>query len=188
MSSSSAQMSLLLLLAALLGGLAAWWLAQRRLQAVNAGHTRLQTEWAQWRQLVERRLAERPDPDWTPLMHRLGAIEKAVGSIRLPTPESTNLRPVLDAVAAMRVQAPPVFPAAQLDPLHARLLSIETHLSALFSRLGAVENRLAHLRIPEPMAAPNLQPLMASLLELQRAVAALRGPAAGAADGGSRLP
>ncbi len=181
-----AQMAFWLLLAALLGGVCAWWLAQRRLQALNAEHTRLQNEWVQWRQLIERRLAERPEPDWTPLMHRLGAIEKAVGNIRLPTPESTNLRPVLDAVASIRLQAPPVFPAAQLDPLHARLLSIETHLSGLFSRLGAVENRLAHLRLPEPMAAPNLQPLMASLLELQRAVAALRGPAAGAADGGFR--
>lgn len=178
-----AQMAFLLLLAALLGGVCAWWLAQRRLQAVSADHTQLQNEWAQWRQLIDHRLAERPDPDWTPLMHRLGAIEKAVSSIRLPTPEPTNLRPVLDAVASIRMQPPPVIPAAQLEPLHGRLLSMETHLAALFSRLGAVENRLANLRIPEPMAAPNLQPLMASLLELQRAVAALRVPSASAMDG-----
>lgn len=208
-----AKISFLLLLSAVLGGMVAWWLASRHFGQVGVELKAQQDEWRQWRSQIDRRLGERPEPDWTPLLQRLGSLERAVGSIRLPVPESTNLRPVLDAVASLRLHDAPV---VNLEPLHARLLALEDslrrhapvaaqsldatvdlspvlsrlalidntlalsegHFSNLGHRLAALETRLANLRLPEPQAAPNLQPLMASLLELQRAVAALRTPQA----------
>ncbi len=185
-----AKVTLLMLAASLLGGLLAWWLVRRDFKAVAAEQARHEGDWALWRQQFDRRLVERTDPDLTPLLHRLGEIEKTIGSIRLPTPEPTNLRPVLDAVASIRL---PEGLKANLDPLHARLLALEgaikgiaataalpptesgpSTLTGLAGRLDAIEARLAELRPPGPVAAPNLQPLMASLLELQRAVAAIR--------------
>lgn len=190
-----AQIALLMLVSALLGGVVAAWLVRRSLQALTDEQVRQHGAWTQWRQQIEQRLAERPEPDLAPLVQRLAALEKAVGGIRLPTPEPTNLRPVLDAVASIRLPEPP---KPNLEPLNARLLQLEeavkatampasmlakeVELTALISRLGAIENQLSRLRMPDPVAAPNLQPLMASLLELQRAVAAIGTPAATAVD------
>ena len=180
MSSVSAQLVFLLLASALLGGLCAWWLAQRRFDRcvadAAAERQRLQDDWGQWRQQMDHRLAAPTGPDWTPLLQRLGAVEKAVHGIRLPTPEAINLRPVIDAVASMRLPGPS---AVDLQPLHARLQALESDLAVVLSHLGALETRLSNLRLPEPTAAPNLQPMMTGLLELQRAVAALRMPPAG---------
>ncbi len=148
-----AKIALLMLVAAGLGGLVAWWLVRRQLQAMAAEQARHQADWALWRQQIDRRLDERPEPDWSPLMHRLTALEKAVSGIRLPTPEPTNLRPVLDAVASIRW---PEVPKVNLEAVQARLLAIEESIR------GTAQ------------AASSLQPLMASLLELQRAVAAIR--------------
>ncbi len=161
------QMAVLMLLATLLGGMVAWWLAKQRIADLLAERTRLHEECAQWRRQIERQLAEPPGPDWTPVMHRLGALEKAIGSIRLPTPEPINLRPVLDAVASLRR---PDLQPINLEPLHARLL--------------ALEDSIRRLHLPTPREA-DLQPLMASLLQLQRAVAALRGPSAPETDPGA---
>ncbi len=193
-----AKVTFLMLVAALLGALLAWWLVRRDLKTMAAEQARHQSDGALWRQQIDRRLAEQADPDLTPLLHRLSAMEKAIGSIRLPTPEPTNLRPVLDAVASIRL---PEGLKANIDPVHARLLALEaaikgiagpaallpreaelSGLAGLGARLDAIETRLAQLRIPEPVAAPNLQPLMASLLELQRAVAAIRMPPATTVD------
>lgn len=148
----------LALLAALVGACLGWWVARRHLEEMSLEHSRQRNDWAQWRQELDRRLAERPSPDWTPVMHRLGALEKAIGGIRLPTPEPTNLRPVLDAVASLRR---PDLQAVNLEPLHARLL--------------AVEDAIRRIHIPAPRET-DLSPLMASLLQLQRMVGALRLP------------
>lgn len=193
-----AKVTLLMLAASLLGGLLAWWLVRRDFKALAAEQARHEGDWALWRRQLDRRLVERTAPDLTPLLHRFGAIEKAIGSIRLPTPEPTNLRPVLDAVASIRL---PEGLKANLDPLHARLLALEgaingiaataalppagdgpSAITGLGGRLDAIEARLAELRSPASVAAPNLQPLMASLLELQRAVAAIRIPPATTVD------
>ncbi len=128
----SAKLALLLLVAALLGGLCAWWLAQRRFERhmadVAREHQRRQDEWAQWQQLVDRRLAAAAEPDWTPLLQRLGAVEKAINGIRLPTPEPTNLRPVMDAVASIRQ---PRVPAADLQPMMTGLMELQRAVAAL---------------------------------------------------------
>jgi hypothetical protein len=198
MSVWSVKVSLLLLTAALLGGLLAWWLVRRDLRTMAAEQARHHADGASWRQQTDRRLAARSDPDLTPLMDRLAAIEKALGNIRLPTPEPINLRPVLDAVASIRLHDPL---KATLDAMHVRLLALEmaitgntgagaplsptaepSHPPGLGDRLHAIETRLTQLRMPEPMAAPNLQPLMASLLELQRAVADIRAAPAMTTD------
>ncbi len=156
---------LLLLLAALSGAaVAAWWLG-RRFQQASAEQARQQAEWQTWRLQIERRLAERREPDLTPLVQRLAGLEKAVGSIRLPTPEPTNLRPVLDAIASIRL---PAAPAVNLEPLHNRLLGLEdairqmgtpaatpapavpaareAELAGVVAQLGAIEQQLARLR------------------------------------------
>lgn len=153
----------LALLAALLGACLGWWMARRHLQELALEHARQRADWAQWRQELDRRLAERQSPDFTPVMHRLGALEKAVGGIRLPTPEPINLRPVLDAVASLRR---PDLQPVNLEPLHARLL--------------AVEDSIRRIHIPVPRET-DLSPLMASLLQLQRMVGAQRQPPAAGA-------
>jgi uncharacterized protein HemX len=158
----SASLVLLLLLAALLGGAVAAWWVRRSAQQASAEQARQQVEWDTWRLQIERRLAERREPDLTPLVQRLAALEKAVGSIRLPTPEPTNLRPVLDAIASIRL---PAAPAVNLEPLHNRLLGLEdairimgtptaapapaareADLAGVVARLGAIEQHLARLR------------------------------------------
>ncbi len=147
----------MLLLAALVGGFGtALWMRQRLAQtaALQAQEAEL---WGTWRAQVEKRLAERREPDWTPVLQRLGALEKAIGNVRLPTPEPTNLRPVLDALASIRL---PVPPAVNLDPLHTRLLGLEDairlqgapaanrggDLSGVLARLTEIEQHLARLR------------------------------------------
>ena len=161
-----AKISFLLLLAALFGGLFGWWLARRHFEDVTAHHAQLQDEWRQWRSQIERRLGEPTEPDWTPVMQRLGSIERAIGSIRLPAVEPTNLRPVLDAVASIRLP-----PAQERPPLD---------LAPVISRMAQLEAAVRGIVIPAPVhtnvAATDLQPLMANLLELQRAVAALHAP------------
>lgn len=170
-----AEVTLLLLAAALPGALLAWWLVRRDFKALAAELARHEGDWGLWRQQVDRRLAERADPYLTPLLHRLSAIEKAVASIRVPTPEPTNLRPVLDAVASIRLADGL---KANLEPLHARLRALEgaingiattsalppiedklSALAGLGGRLDAIEVRLAELRSPASSAAPELQPL-----------------------------
>ena len=132
----SAKLALLMLGSALLGGLCAWWLARRHFERRfelhladgAAEHQRLQAEWVQWRQQVDRRLAAPADPDWTPLLQRLGAVEKALHGIRLPTPEPTNLRPVIDAVASMRV---PSTAAVDLQPMMTGLMELQRAVATL---------------------------------------------------------
>ena len=160
MSPMVAKISALMLLAALLGCVLGWWVARRHLQELSLERARQQHEWAQWRQELDRRLAERSAPDWTPVMHRLGALEKAIGGIRLPTPEPINLRPVLDAVASLRR---PDLQPINLEPLHARLL--------------AMEDAVRRIHMPVHRET-DLSPLMASLLQLQRMVGALGTAAA----------
>ena len=163
------KIAFLLMLGAVLGGLFAWWLAHRHFEDVTVEHTRLHEEWRQWRSQIERRLGERPaEPDWSPLVQRMGAIERAIGGIRFPAPEPTNLRPVLDAVASIRLPSPTAAQPVNLEPL--------------ISRVTQLESTVRSIVIPAPvhttLAAPDLQPVMASLLELQRAVAKLRPPGA----------
>jgi hypothetical protein len=153
-----AKMAFWLLFAALFGGLIAWWLTQRHFVGLSTEQRRQQGEWNEWRQHIEQRLAQPAQPDWAPVMQRLGQLDQAINGIHLPVPEPTNLRPVLDAVATLRM--PEVAPV-NLEPLN--------------MRLQALEHAVKQIVIPASAAAPNLQPLMASLLELQRAVAVLGG-------------
>lgn len=122
MSPLLAEIAFLMVLALLCGGFIGWWLQRNRLEQLSREHQQQQEEWGQWRRLVERRLAEPPAPDWTPVLQRVGGVEKAVAAIRFPSPEPTNLRPVLDAVASIRM---PEAPAVNLEPLHNRLLGLE---------------------------------------------------------------
>jgi hypothetical protein len=48
----------LMFLAALLGGWLAWWWFKRRYADVTVEHSSLRDEWRQWRQAVDRSLAE----------------------------------------------------------------------------------------------------------------------------------
>lgn len=175
----------LLLLAAVAGGLLAWWMSRWHLSQMRAEHERVQVEWQAWREQFEERLSQRPDPDWAPVLHRLHSLERAVQGIRLPTPEPTNLRPVLDALAAIRPALPEPL---NLDPLYARLMAVEDSvkramtggqrpldLGPTHSRLDRLEQMLRNLQSPPASAPqPHLQPVMASLLELQRMVGSIR--------------
>ena len=169
MPSLPAETAVLLALATLCGGFIGWWLQHRRLVELRLEHSKQQYEWVQWRRHIERRLAEPPAPDWTPVLHRLGGVEKAILGIRFPSPEPTNLRPVLDAIASIRM---PEAPAVNLEPLHNRLLGLEDavrrigitppaavkeiDLSGLLSRLASVESivKVVAASVATPAAAP----------------------------------
>lgn len=171
MPSLSADPLLLLLTAALLAtllgaGLALGW-ARHRLAKAQAELQQQQAEWSAWRAQIERRLADRREPDWTPLLQRLSAMEKALGHIRMPAPEPVNLRPVLDAIAS--IERPP---SVNLEPLHNRLLGLEDavrsaggvpaalapqlDLSGVHSRLDRVERQIARISSPAAAAAAGL--------------------------------
>jgi uncharacterized protein HemX len=188
-----AEVAFLLALAILCGGFVGWWLQRRRLVEQSQEHQQLQEDWGLWRRHIERRLAEPPVPDWTPMLQRLGAVEKAIGAIRFPSPEPTNLRPVLDAIASVRM---PEAPAVNLEPLNNRLLGLEdaigrigvtpaatpqaVDLSDVLSRLASVESCVKQVAesVAAQTAAPqlDLSGLHRRLDAVERQLARLQAP------------
>ena len=205
MSMLLAKIILLLLLAALFGALFGWWLARRRWQDVTVEYTRWQTEWADWRRSFEARLGERPQPDLAPVLAGINAVEStveaAVRGIKMPVPAVIDLQPVLDAVAFSRVPEPQALDLGpllepflgpiglQLSNLAASMAAIripeplqprEVDFSGVLSRLTAVDERIAAIRIPDAKAPVDLKPLLQLVIDrvqqLEQAVLSIQIP------------
>jgi hypothetical protein len=139
-----AKILFLLIVAAAAGALLAWWWFRRHYEDVTFEYSRSREEWDSWRRGFEERLAARPEADLRPLLQQLAALEQAVRAIEIPQPRSTDLTPVLTALAALRPAAPRAAgtrPSERIDlaPEQLRLDDPE-------------EEGVAEIQAPEPAA------------------------------------
>ncbi|MGH8132938.1 MAG: hypothetical protein ACRETP_06855, partial [Steroidobacteraceae bacterium] len=145
------------------GGAFAYWWFRRRYQDVTPEYTRGRQEIEEWRRGFEERLAERPPVDLHPLSRQVAALDAAVRAMHIPQPEPTDLRPVLDAIAGIRMPE-------------------RVDLAPVQLRLDTLESRVAELRMPEPSPAPDFTPLERRLAALEDAVRSIQVPPAQTVD------
>lgn len=147
-----AKILFLLILAAACGALLAWWWFRRRYEDVSLEYARWQERLADWRSGFEERLAARPEVDLQPLWEQVASVDEAVRAI--PEPRPTDLAPVLDAIARIRV--PDLEPVQlRLEGLEARVASLEApavDLGPLIERLDELKARLERPP-PQPVGA-----------------------------------
>jgi hypothetical protein len=143
-----AKILFLLVLAALLGAILASWWIRRQYRDVTDEYQRTNDEWRAWRLAIENKLAHRPEVDLSAVTARLGAIDSAVHSIEIPKPTTTDLGPVLSAIAKIPV---PVAKDVDLAPLHARIADLESAVRGI--------------EIPKP-AAPDFAPVLAAIAKI----------------------
>jgi predicted flap endonuclease-1-like 5' DNA nuclease len=145
-----AQILILLLLAAACGAGLSWWWFRRHYDDVTLEYSDWRDELEAWRRDFEERLAARPEVDLRPLSRQLGEVDAAVRGIEIPLPMPTNLNPVLEAIADIRIPEMP--PPADLTPLA--------------ERLSALEDAVRSIRLPQPQTV-DLSPVLERLAALE---------------------
>lgn len=182
----------LLLLAALFGALLMRWWLQRQQVDITTEYTAMQGDWMQWRRALDQRLAGLQGADLSPLLSRLGDVERAVQGIELPRPAPTDLSPVLARVAeveqAVRAIKLPQAREVDLGPVLTAVGAIRmpavpppVDLAPLQQRVQALDARIAALRMPEAQTV-DLMPLTSRLAEVERAVKSIELPKPVATD------
>ncbi|KCZ90655.1 hypothetical protein [Hyphomonas johnsonii] len=186
------QIFVLLLLAAVLGaGLAYWWMKNRyediteshaqlteQLEAMNARpHAVTRDELDAGVGLLSSAISGLPEPDLSPLMERVAAVEAAVGAIHVPETDLSGLEGKLG-----EIETGLAAPRPDVDAVQARLADVEGALSGLSASLAALEQVEARLvkieeglngiRIPEV----DLGPLHSGLARLDLTIAGLDRP------------
>jgi uncharacterized protein HemX len=138
-----AKILFLLVLAAACGAALAYWWFRRRYEDITVEYARWREQLSAWRSGFEERLAARPEVDLQPLWEQVASVDEAVRAI--PEPRPTDLTPVLDAIARIRIPE-----RVDLAPVQLRLDNLESQVAGLAAPappvdLGPALERLARL-------------------------------------------
>ena len=136
-----AKILLLLAVAAVCGALFSYWWLRRHYEDVTLEYMRSRDEAVAWRHGFE---------------ERLEALDAAIRGIRIPQAQPSDLTPVLNAVAAIRIPEPR--PAPDLSPIDKRLTAIEHALFPVQTRLDELASAVRGV---------NLMPVLERLDALQ---------------------